>query len=95
MLIDRRGRGRWHGCSVACPDQHGAVFVGCQALALNQFALEVFERLAIEAELPLQQAIGDPTTALQHRQRLIHHLFKGHRCFSPSPVTSRTAHVPL
>ena len=91
VLIDRRGRGRWHGCSVARPDQHGAVFVGREALALDEFILEVFERRVIEAELPLQQAIGHPASPLQHGHRLIHDLFKGHRCSSPSPVPPCTA----
>src|SRR5215510_5234484 len=31
------------------------------------------------------RTVGDPTAALQHREDLINHLFKRHRCLSPCP----------
>jgi hypothetical protein len=43
----------------------------------------------------MEHPVGDPPAALQHRERLIHHLFKGHRGVSPSPGVPGHGVVPL
>ena len=60
----------------------------------NQFELQVFQRLVIEMELALEQAVCDTPAPLQHCTGLVHHLFKRHGRFSThGRVMGRTARV--
>ena len=77
------------------PDEDALLLIHRHALAVNEFLLEVLQCRVLELKVPLEQTIGDPTAALQHREGLIHHLFKGHRCLSPSPGMPWNADVPL
>src|SRR5262249_42456145 len=52
-------RRSWRRRSVPCPDQHCLALIDGQALALNEFDLQILQRLIIELELPLERAIRD------------------------------------
>ena len=81
VLLQRKGGGdgrREHTCA-SCPDQHPAVFVHRQALALNEFRFHIFQVRVVELELPLEGAIGQAPAALEHGYRLVKDLLKGHR----------------
>ena len=67
------------------PHEDTRILLHPDTLAVNEFLLQVLQGRIIELEVPLEHPVGDPTAALQHREGLIHHLFKGHRCVSPSP----------
>ena len=69
-------RGRYGG---AGPDQDCTVFITRQALALDEFVLQICEGCVVELELPLQRAVGQAPPALEHRDRLVENLLKGHR----------------
>src|SRR5215471_6007841 len=76
------GRGRWRGGSGDLgtrPDQYPAVLICRHALAVDQRILEVFDRRIIKLELPLEGAVGHPPPALEHGDRLVENLLKGHR----------------
>jgi hypothetical protein len=47
-------------------------------LPLDEFKLQVLQRLVIKVELTLEQAVRYAPTPLQHRQSLIDYLFKRH-----------------
>ena len=64
------------------PDQHVAILINRQALALDEFVLQIFEGRVVELELPLQGAIGQTPPALEHGDRVVKDLFKGH-CHKP------------
>ena len=69
----------------ARPDQDVAVLIDRQALAVNEFVLQIFQGRVIELELPLEGAVGQASATLEHRYRLIEDLLKGHRQPSLSP----------
>jgi hypothetical protein len=91
----RHTDGGWRsGGGLALPDED-ALLIHRHALAVNEFLLEVLQCRVIELKVPLEHPVGDTTAALQHREGLIHHLFKGHRCLSPFPGMPWNADVPL
>ena len=92
VCLGGRGCG---GGSLASPDEDALLLIHRHALAVNEFLLEVLQCSVLELKVPLEQTIGDTTAALQHREGLIYHLFKGHRCLSPSPGMPWNADVPL
>jgi hypothetical protein len=49
-----------------------------ETLTLDEFNLEVFDRLVIELKLPLERAIGHPPPLAQEGGHLIHHRDKVH-----------------
>ena len=49
-----------------------------EPLALDEFDLEILQRLVIELELPLEGAIGHTAPLAQQRDHLIHHGDKVH-----------------
>src|SRR5262249_8906828 len=73
---------RWHLCTTR-PDQDVAPLIDRQALALDEFVLQIFQICIIELELALEGAIGQAPPALQHGYGLIKDLLKGHRLPSP------------
>ena len=74
-LHRRGGSGR----SVARPDQNVAPLIDRQALALDEFVLQIFQGRVVELELSLESAVGQAPPALEHGYRLVEDLLKGHR----------------
>jgi hypothetical protein len=48
-------------------------------VGIEQLVLEIGEGIVVEGKLSLQGTIGHPTAPLQHGDRLVKDLFKGHR----------------
>src|SRR5215813_14150028 len=61
------------------PDEDTAILIHRQALALDKFGLQIFQIRVIELELPLEGAIGQAPPALEHGDRLVENVLKGHR----------------
>src|SRR5215831_4551934 len=77
--VRRRG---WRCGSRAClagPDQNIPPLVHGQALALDEFVLQIIQGRVVELKLPLQGAVGQAPPALEHGYRLVEDLLKGHR----------------
>ncbi len=70
------------------PDQHIALLIHRQALALDEFVLEILQGRVIELELPLEGAIGQAAPLAQEGDHLIHHRDKVH------PVSSLSGARP-
>jgi hypothetical protein len=69
----------WLGdCWSTRPDQDAACLIHGQTLALDEFVLHIFQIRVIELELPLESAIGEAPPALEHGDRLVEDLLKGH-----------------
>ena len=67
------------GCgSVAHPDQDTLVLIRCQALAVNEFLLQVLQGRIIQLELPLEGAIGQAAPLAQEGDHLIQDRDKVH-----------------
>jgi hypothetical protein len=63
----------------ARPDQDAAVLIHRHALALDEFGFQIFQIRVVELELPLESAIGQAPPPLEHGDRLVQELLKGHR----------------
>src|SRR5262249_34922003 len=61
------------------PDEDLAILIHSQSLSLDEFGCQIFQIRLIEIELPLEGAIGQAPPALEHGQRFVENLFKGHR----------------
>jgi len=88
----------WGHVCPARPDQDVASLIDRHALALNEFILQIVERGIVELELPLQGAVGQATPALEHRDRLVENLLKGHRSpdsFREAPAFRHGEGAPL
>jgi hypothetical protein len=48
-------------------------------LALNEFILQIFQGRVIALELPLERPRGQAAALLEHGNRLVENLLKGHR----------------
>jgi hypothetical protein len=48
-------------------------------LTVDELVLEVFERRVVELKLPLEGAVGETATPLEHGYRVVENLLKGHR----------------
>ena len=70
------------------------LLIGGEPLTVNEFTLEIRERLVIELELPLERAIGHTPPLAQQRDHLIHHCDKIHRVTSRSVVVPACASAP-
>src|SRR5262245_20436211 len=80
----------WRGClggwrdwlqgrsSFARPDQHSTILVNGQLVHLDDFDLQIFEILVIQAKLVLQGTIRYPSLALEHGECLSQDLLKCH-----------------
>src|SRR4030095_16359910 len=66
------------------PDQHRALLIDREALPLDDFMFQIVEVGIIEIELPLESAISQAATALQHGNSLLENLLERHRCPSIS-----------
>ncbi len=76
------------------PDQHAALLIDRQALAVDEFVLEILQRRVIELELPLEGAIGQAAPLAQQGDHLIHDRDKVHPV-SSLPVLCLRAHARL
>jgi hypothetical protein len=47
-------------------------------LAVDEFLLEILNKRAVQVELSFESAIGQAASTLQHGNRLIQNLLKGH-----------------
>jgi hypothetical protein len=61
-----------------CPDQDAPILIHCQALTLNEFGFQIFQIRFLKIELPLERTISQATSALEHDNRLVEDLLKGH-----------------
>src|SRR5215510_12312635 len=80
VLATGRGRGRvGSGDLGASPDQDVAPLIDRQALALDEFVLQIFQGCVVELELALEGAVGQASAPLEHGDRVVEDLLKGHR----------------
>ena len=86
--VGQRGLGlHQHGsgvgvCNRHCvtrPDQDIAPLIHGEALALDEFILQIVQGRVVELKLPLEGAVGQASPALEHGDRLVENLLKGHR----------------
>src|SRR5689334_16086854 len=81
MGLHRRGSGS--GCSshrrVARPDQDRASLIHGDALALDEFVLQIVQGCVVKLKFPLEGTVGQASPALEHGYRLVENLLKGHR----------------
>jgi hypothetical protein len=66
------------GVSIARPDQDVAPLIDRQALALDEFILQILQGRVVELELPLQGAVGHPAPLAQEGDHVIYHRDKVH-----------------
>ena len=67
------------GASGADPDQDIAPLINCHTLALDEFVLHIVQGCVVELKLALEGAVGQASAPLEHGDRLIENLLKGHR----------------
>ena len=80
VLAAGKGRCRvWNGDLGTRPDQDVALLIDRQALARDEFVLQIVQGRVIELELPLEGAVGQAAAPPQHGNRLVENLLKGHR----------------
>jgi hypothetical protein len=75
----RSGSGGCGRHRVARPDQDIASLIDRQALALDEFVLQIFQGRVVELELSLEGAVGQASATLEHGHRVVENLLKGHR----------------
>src|SRR5919204_5138501 len=75
-------------CSVASPDQYSTVFIGSKALSLGKFKLQILQRLIIKLKLPLEGAIGQTSSTLEHLDGLFENFVKRHGMLPAQPCSS-------
>ena len=76
-MQQRRGLGSGHA-SVGRPDEHLSVDIGCQPLADDQLATQLFETVIIKTKAELNPAIGDATLGDEASEDLLEHPLKVH-----------------
>src|SRR6266446_1505990 len=74
-----RERARRSGAGAASPDQHGVVLVHGALEHLDNFGFEILEVGVVEMKLALEGTIRHTPPALEHGNRLVEDLLKGHR----------------
>ena len=80
VLTAGRGRGRvGSGDLGAGPDQDVAPLIERQTLALDEFVLQIFQGCIVELELAFKGAVGQASAPLEHGDRVVEDLLKGHR----------------
>ena len=75
------------------PDQHIPVLIDREALALDEFVLQVLQCVVVELELQLEGAIGQAAPLAQQGNHLIHHRDKVHPV-SSLPGARPPCHAP-
>ena len=82
--------GVWfHGQRLACPDQDFAILIDGKPLPLDELKREVLQCLGIEVEMPLEHAVGQTSSTLEHGDRLIQNVLKRHTWSSLSRLIPR------
>jgi hypothetical protein len=71
------------------PHQHSAIVVDRKVVDLDQLLFEDLKSLLIQMELELERTVGHASTALEHGDRLVEDLLKGHGQPSLSPCRRR------
>jgi hypothetical protein len=77
-------RKRWGGNRLewrtrsSYPDQHATVFIHGQALAINEFFLQILQDVIVQLELALEGTIGHASAALEQSNCLVQQLLKSH-----------------
>jgi hypothetical protein len=74
----RRSERRW-GTGASRPDQHSVVLIHGELQHLDDFSGEILEVSVVELKLALEGTIRDTPPALEHGDRLVEDLLKGHR----------------
>src|SRR5262249_20755217 len=77
--LESRGGGARRRVRTTRPDQHGPLFIDGEPLAMDEFSLQVLQVGVIQGELALKRSIGQAPSTLEHGNRLVEDLFKGHR----------------
>src|SRR5262245_1620159 len=78
---------------LASPHQHLTILIDGKPLPLDELKREVLQCLSIEVELPLERAVGQASSTLEHGDRLVQYLFKGHSVFTSRAVLSKKVSV--
>ena len=60
------------------PDQDIAPLIDCQALALDEFVLQIFQGCVVELELSPEGTVSQASAPLEHGDRVVEDLLKGH-----------------
>src|SRR5215471_7184057 len=79
----KRRRNRCWGVGAPGPDQHGVVLVHGELQHLDDFSGEILEVGVVELKLALEGTIRHTAPALEHGDRLVEDLLKGHGPLSP------------
>src|SRR6516165_1326061 len=64
---------------VTRPDKATPRVIDHLGMRIEELLLEVVQRRVIELELPLQGAVGQASAPLEHGDRVVENLLKGHR----------------
>jgi hypothetical protein len=64
---------------VTRPDKAPPRVIDHLGMRIEELLLEVVQRRGIELELPLQGAVGQASAPLEHGNRVVENLLKGHR----------------
>src|SRR5262249_53159902 len=78
---------------LASPHQHLTMLIDGKPLPLDELTREVLQCLGIKVELPLERAVGQASSTLEHSDRLVQHLFKAHSVFSSRAVLSKNVYL--
>src|SRR5262245_28340892 len=70
------------GARVTGPDEASPRIVAYFGVGIEEFGLHIFQGRVVELKLPLEGAVGQASATLEHGDRLVEDLLKGHR--SPS-----------
>ena len=73
-----RGGRNSRGTCFSGPHQHAAIVVDRKVVDLDQLLFEDLKSLLIQMELERERAVGHASTALEHGDRLVEDLLKGH-----------------
>jgi len=74
-----RRRDRCWDAGATRPDQHGVVLIHGELEHLDDFGCEILEVGVVELKLALEGTIRHTPPALEHRDRLVENVLKGHR----------------
>src|SRR5262249_46221209 len=78
---------------LASPHPHLTILIDGKPLPLDELKCEILQFLGIEVELPLERAVGQASSTLEHGDRLVQYLFKAHSAFSSRAGLSKNAYL--